>query len=208
MDFNTKHKYIKKRIENIPKIQILELGVHQGNSTKLFLETCNLNKGHLISVDIVDCSNVSNDPNWEFIHSSDDDFELINKRIKASLDVIFIDSLHETSHVKKVLFNYFEFLKVGGICIIDDISWLPYILNKKKTNGYMAETNLRIFNKVLEIYNTNSENLSLEFFFEGSGYAILTRKNEKKLIQESKIIINKINFKNLLKKFFLRKPIR
>ena len=47
----------------------------------------------------------------------------------------------------------------------------------------MAETNLRIFNKVLEIYNTNSENLSLEFFFEGSGYAILTRKNEKKLIQ-------------------------
>jgi len=72
----------------------------------------------------------------------------------------------------------------------------------------MAETNLRIFNKVLEIYNTNSENLSLEFFFEGSGYAILTRKNEKKLIQESKIIINKINFKNLLKKFFLRKPIR
>ena len=72
----------------------------------------------------------------------------------------------------------------------------------------MAETNLRIFNKVLEIYNTNSDKLFLEFFFEGSGYAILTKKNEENLLDESKIIINKLNFKNLLKKFFLKKPIR
>ena len=208
MNFNTKHKYLKKRIENIPKIQILELGVHQGNSTKIFLETCNMNKGHLISVDIVDCSNVSDSPNWEFVHTSDDNFELINKKIKNSLDIIFIDSLHEASHVKKVLFNYYKFLKVGGICVIDDISWLPYTLDKKKTNSFMAETNLRIFNKVLEIYNTNSDNLFLEFFFEGSGYAIITKKNDEKLAEEYKIVMNKLNFKNLLKKIFLKKPIR
>ena len=167
-----------------------------------------MNKGHLISVDIVDCSNVSDSPNWEFVHTSDDNFELINKKIKNSLDIIFIDSLHEASHVKKVLFNYYKFLKVGGICVIDDISWLPYTLDKKKTNSFMAETNLRIFNKVLEIYNTNSDNLFLEFFFEGSGYAIITKKNDEKLAEEYKIVMNKLNFKNLLKKIFLKKPIR
>tara|TARA_B100000767_G_C19570317_1_gene452916 strand:+ start:100 stop:726 length:627 start_codon:yes stop_codon:yes gene_type:complete len=208
MKLNSKLNFLKKKIKDIPNIQILELGVHKGNSTKFFLENCNHNNGHLISVDIINCSDVSDDPNWDFIHSNDDNFELINKKIKSPLDVIFIDSLHEASHVKKVFFNYYEFLKVGGICIIDDISWLPYSLNRKKTNAYIAETNFRIFNKVLDIYNMNTENFFLEFFFEGSGYAIITKKNEMKLTEDSKIILNNFNLKNLIKKIFLRKPIR
>ena len=173
---NTKFQYLKKRIENINKPNILELGVHKGGSTKNFLDLCDKNNGHLISVDIVDCSKVSNNPNWEFIHSSDDNFELINERVKEPLDVLYIDSLHEASHVKKVFYNYYNFLKVGGLCFVDDISWLPYINGKKKQNSYIEETNFKIFNKVLEIHDSNSENFFLEFFFEGSGYAIITKK--------------------------------
>ena len=72
----------------------------------------------------------------------------------------------------------------------------------------MEETNFRIFNKVLEIHDSNTENFFLEFFFEGSGYAIITKKNNYELKEEKKISTNKINFKNLLKKIYQRKPIR
>ena len=40
-------------------INILELGVRKGISTKKFLEVCEKNEGNLISVDIEDCSKVS-----------------------------------------------------------------------------------------------------------------------------------------------------
>ncbi len=205
---NTKFKYLIKKIENIKKPNILELGVNKGESTKIFLNLCDKNDGHLISVDIIDCKKVSENPNWEFIHSSDDNFKLINKSLKEPLDVLYIDSLHEASHVKKVFFNYYNFLKVGGLCFIDDISWLPYTKNKKKENSYMEETNFRIFNKVLEIHDSNLENFFLEFFFEGSGYAIITKRNNNSLNQEKKITINKLSFKNFLKKIYLKKPIR
>lgn len=207
-NLSAKFQYLIKRIKDIKSPQILELGVNNGGSTKVFLETCDQNNGHLISVDIVDCKKVSNNPNWEFIHSSDDNFDLINSKIKNSLDVLYIDSLHEASHVKKVFYNYYQFLKVDGECFIDDISWLPYIANKKKENTYMEETNFRTFNKVLEIYDSNSDKFSLEFFFERTGYAVIKKKNNENLVKESKIGINKINLKNFLKKIYLRKPIR
>ena len=93
------------KIKNIKNINILELGVHEGISTKMFLQLCDDNQGKLISVDIHDCSKVSNNKRWTFIHSSDDNFDLINSYIKKDLDVIFIDSLHEPNHVKKVFYN-------------------------------------------------------------------------------------------------------
>ena len=110
---NNKHEFLKKKISNISNIQILELGVAEGNSTKIFLEKCDLNNGNLISVDIVDCSKISNNPRWEFIKASDDEFDIINPKINKPLDLLFLDSLHEPNHVKKVFFNYYKFLKVG-----------------------------------------------------------------------------------------------
>ena len=205
---NTKFQYLIKKIKNIKNPNILELGVNKGGSTKTFLELCDRNNGHLTSVDIVNCEKVSNNPNWKFIHSSDDNFEFINKHIKNPLDVLYIDSLHQAYHVRKVFYNYYKYLKVGGLCFVDDISWLPYIKNKKKENSYVEETNFRIFNKVLEIHDSNPENFFLEFFFEGTGYAIITKKNDNDLRQEKKIVINKINLKNIIKKIFLRRPIR
>ena len=42
---------------------ILELGVENGRSTKKFLDICSKKNGKLYSVDINDCSKVSNDKN-------------------------------------------------------------------------------------------------------------------------------------------------
>ena len=61
---------------------------------------------------------------------------LIDKIIPKALDFIFIDSLHEPNHVEKVFFHYYSFLKKGGICIIDDISWLPYSKNQYRDNEF------------------------------------------------------------------------
>ena len=91
-EFENKLNLIKKKIENIDKPLILELGVKEGRSTRMFLEVCDKNNGNLISVDILDCSKVSNNPRWRFIHSSDDNFDYINNILEKKIDILFIES--------------------------------------------------------------------------------------------------------------------
>ena len=90
-------------IRKIENPIILELGVQKGRSTKKFLEICETNNGKLFSVDIDDCSNVSNNKNWKFYQTSDDNFEFIKSKIPKKIDVLFIDSLHEANHVEKLI---------------------------------------------------------------------------------------------------------
>ena len=198
--------YIIEKIRNIQKIQILELGVQNGSSTKKFIELCMLNDGFLTSIDIDDCSKVIKSDRWKFIHSSDDNFEKIDKIIPKSLDFIFIDSLHEPNHVEKVFYHYYSFLKKGGICIIDDISWLPYSKNEYRDSEFVEYINRSTFNKILEIYNQNKENFYLEFFFRESGYAIITKNKENPLNNSIKVQSREYGLKNLLRKIYKRRP--
>ena len=104
-------------IKDIQNINILELGVQKGRSPLRFLEICNKNNGNLYSVDIDDCSKVSDNSKWKFIQTRDDNFEYIKSIIPQELDVIFIDTLHEAKHVKKL------------ICLLM-IFHLPYLVIK------------------------------------------------------------------------------
>ncbi len=196
-----KLEFIKNKISNINNITILELGVQKGNSTKMFLEVCNKNNGNLTSIDIKDCSSVTEDKRWEFIFSSDDNFEYIDKYIaNKRFDVIFIDSYHEPNHVKKVFFHYFSFLKKNGLIFIDDVVWLPYVKNGVEDNDFIERINRLTFDKLLEIFNNNIENLTLDINFNGSGLAILKKTGEK-LNKEKKIKNRLFTIKNLIKKF-------
>jgi predicted O-methyltransferase YrrM len=201
-----KINYLIKRIKNIQNINILELGVQNGLSTKYFIELCESNNGLLTSVDIDDCSNVAKSDKWTFIHSSDDNFEKIDKIIPRSLDFIFIDSLHEPNHVETIFYHYYSFLKKGGLCIIDDISWLPYSKNEYRDSEFVEHINRATFDKILEIYNQNKENFYLEFFFRESGYAIITKNKEDTLNSSIKIQSRKYGLKNLLRKIYKRRP--
>ena len=202
----SKLDYIIEKIKDIQKIQILELGVQNGSSTKRFIELCNINDGFLTSIDIDDCSKVIKSDRWKFIHSSDDNFEKIDKIIPRSLDFIFIDSLHEPNHVETIFYHYYSFLKKGGLCIIDDISWLPYSKNGYRDSEFAEHINRATFDKILEIYNQNKENFYLEFFFRESGYAIITKKKENSLNNSIKIQSRKYRLKNLLRKIYKRRP--
>ena len=203
--FENKLNLIKERIKDIEKPLILELGVKEGRSTKMFLEVCDRNDGNLISIDILDYSKVSSNPKWKFIHSSDDDFDYTNQFIKKKVDVLFIDSLHEPNHIRKVFYNYFNFVKVNGLIFIDDVIWLPYVKDGYRDNDFIETTNRLTFNKILEIFNSNKDNFTLDMNFSASGLAIMKKIGDH-LNNEKKIVNRLFSIKNILKIFYKPKP--
>ena len=188
-------------IQNIENPAILELGVQNGLSTKKFIDICNKNNGFLYSVDVDDCSKVSNDRRWTFIKSRDDNFNLIKSKIPKEIDILYIDSLHEADHVSKLIYNYYDLIKVGGFIFIDDISHLPYVKNGVRNNFYCEINNQETFNILLEIYFSNYDKIDLNFSFVSSGLAIIKKKNDKILNKMTKIKSRKSSLKNKIRKF-------
>ena len=143
---------------------------------------------------------------WKFLRSRDDNKENVNKFLNSSVDIIFLDTEHTAKHVEKIFYHYYSFLKKGGMCIIDDISWLPYSKDEYRDNEFTENINRSTFDKILEIYNQNKENFYLEFFFRESGYAIITKKKENTLNNSIKIQSRKYGLKNLLRRIYKRRP--
>ena len=187
-------------IKNIKNPSILEFGVQSGESTIRFLDLCNKNNGYLYSVDIDDCSKVSNDKRWKFIKTRDDNFDIVKSQIPKELDVIFIDSVHEANHVEKIFYNYYDQLKIGGYLFIDDISHLPYVKNGVRNNFYCEINNRQTFDRILEIYFSNYNNFDLNFSFQSSGLAIIKKKKSDALNKKIKIESREFSIKNLIKK--------
>lgn len=202
-DFNYKlETELLPKIKDIRNLQILELGVQKGRSTKLFLKICKKNNGNLYSIDIDDCSSVSNDPNWKFIHSRDDDFDKIKQVIPKKLDVIFIDTIHEANHVRKLIYEYYKLLKKDGYIFIDDISHLPYLKNENNQNFYCEINNKETFDMILGVYKNNLELFDLNFNFISSGLAIIKKKSDLDLNKFIKIPSRENSLKNFLRKIW------
>jgi len=203
----TNHKKIKKLIENyfikenLKKIKILEFGVDKGISTSLFLKYCEKTNSKLFSIDIIDYSKLFKNTKWQFFRTRDDNKVGINKFVNSSVDIIFLDTEHTAKHVEKIFYMYFNKLKINGLFIIDDISWLPYIKNGWRNNEWIENNNKETFNKLIEIYNSNQKNIEIIFQFEDSGLAIIKKKGLK-LKEYTPIISRKYSIKNILRTFF------
>ena len=196
-DFSYKLKnFLIPQICDIKCPVILELGVQKGRSTSSFLEICNKNDGKLYSVDIEDCSNVSNDPKWNFFQTRDDNFKFIKSNIPKKIDVLFIDTLHEAKHVKKLIYEYYPLIKKGGLIFIDDISHIPYLKNKDRDNFYCEINNQETFEMILSIYSNNDKNFELNFSFFSSGLAILKKTNENDLNWSNELQLRNKTIKN------------
>ena len=193
---NKLQREILPKINNIQNINILELGVQRGTSTNIFLKICENNDGYLTSVDIDDCSNVSKNKRWKFIHSRDDDFSFIKDKINNKIDVIYIDTLHEADHVEKIIYGYYDLLKSGGYIFIDDISHLPYLKNSSRDNFYCEINNQETYEMILSIYSSNEEILELNFSFFSSGLAIIKKKSENNLKWPDKLQLRNKTIKN------------
>ncbi len=197
---------IKEKLKIIFKnqIKILEFGVDKGISTALFLEFCEKLNGSLYSVDTIDYAKHFNNSKWKFLKCRDDDYATIKKNVDFPVDIIFLDTEHTPNHVEKIFYHYFNKLKKGGIFIIDDISWLPYQKNKKRNNEWIENNNKQTFLKILDIANSNEENIKLEFIFLYSGLAIITKINNK-LNKPKKINSREYSLKNILRKLIKNK---
>jgi len=201
------HRKIKNIIENIliknnfKKIKILEFGVDKGISTSLFLKFCNKTNSKLYSVDIIDYSRIIKNKDWKFLQSRDDNFKKVNKFIDWPVDIIFLDTEHTAKHVEKIFYMYINKLKVGGLFIIDDISWLPYHKKAYRNNEWIENNNRETFKKLIEIYNSNQDSLRISFYFENSGLSIIT-KTSKKIKFSKKIPSREFSLNNILRKLF------
>ena len=202
-DFDYKlDNFLFPKIREINNPIILELGVQTGRSTKKFLDLCEKKNGKLFSIDIDDCSNISNSNLWNFYQTRDDNFEYIKSKVPKKIDVLFIDTLHEANHVEKLIKNYYSMIKNGGFIFIDDISHLPYLKNKNRNNFYCEINNQETFELLLSIYSENSKNFDLNFSFVSSGLAIIKKKNDNKLINYKKIENRNLSLKNILRKLW------
>ena len=195
--FNYKlDNFLFPHINQIQKPIILELGVQKGRSTKKFLELCDRNNGQLFSVDLEDCANVSQNKRWKFFQTRDDNFEYIKSQIPNKIDVLFIDTLHEANHVKKLLYEYYPLLNSNGYIFIDDISHIPYLKNKDRNNFYCEINNKETFETILGIYSENYENFELNFSFFSSGLAIIKKLNQNTLNFSNKLTLRNHTIKN------------
>tara|TARA_Y100000816_G_scaffold236624_1_gene182517 strand:- start:152 stop:778 length:627 start_codon:yes stop_codon:yes gene_type:complete len=195
--------FLIKQIKDIKKPIILELGVKEGRSTKMFLEICKKNDGKLFSIDRDEYSNLFNSPNWNFIKSNDDDFDYLKNKLPEKFDIIYLDTTHEADHVEKIFYSYFKKLKLHGFFFIDDISWLPYLKTASRNNFYCEINNKETFERLLSIYQENTENFDIEFSFLSSGICkIIKKKNELNI--KKKIVTREISIKNILKKILAK----
>lgn len=201
------HKYISKLksffyedIKNIQNISILEFGVRDGNSTVFFLDICDANNGKLYSVDINNYSHLFKKDNWKFIHCSDDDYDKVIKESQKNFDLILIDSFHNPQHVKKLIYHYFDYLKKGGIIIIDDISWIPYSKGNYRDHPHTEIINRDTFSEILNIISNNKELIKVYFSFEDSGLAKIVKLENQPLKHGPKIKSREYSIKNIIKR--------
>ena len=195
-------KFLMPLISNISNPIILELGVENGRSTKKFLQICKKNNGKLFSVDTQDCSKISDDPNWNFFKTRDDNFEFVKSKLSDKIDVLYVDSLHEAEHVKNLIYGYYPILKKEGYIFVDDISHLPYLQNKPRNNFYCEINNKETFDILLSLYSKNIENFELNFSFMSSGLAIIKKLNNNNLSTFENLNERSWKFKNILRKLW------
>ena len=197
---NKIEEFFLNDLKEIKEPKVIEFGVRFGISTKKIIEICEANNGFLYAIDIDDCSKVSDSKCWKFYKTRDDNFEYLDTILPQNVDLIYLDSLHEAEHVKKIFYHYYSLLKVGGLFVFDDISWLPYLKNKKRNNFNCEINNQEIFNKILEIKSENEDLFDLFFSFKGSGSAKIKKLSDENLNQSSFLKSRKYSLKNTLRK--------
>lgn len=191
---------------------IVELGVDRGQSTKIFLNAIDgKENAKLISIDIKDCRNAVIDENWEFVQQDSADIEKLLKnkpQIKNGIDILYVDSLHTAEHVKKEIYNFFEYLNNDAYIFFDDIDSNPYMSKQRKDSVNIEVANRKILRLLETIFRSNMDKIDFEIMRGSTGLGIFRKRNNlgEKLnppifIKErNNIFLSKIYQKILLRK--------
>ena len=206
---------IHKKVKSLSSPVVLELGVDRGQSTKVILNAMHEKKGsNLISVDIKNCSNVSNLKNWTFIQNDSCNIKQIIKSapiLKKGIDLIYIDSLHTPSHVYKEIYGWFPFLKKDGFMLFDDVESGPYLQGQRK-DSIDIETSNRKINQLIEaVFLSNLNVLDLSIIKGSTGLACIKKICSKDYkLKEPKYIRRRHNkfIWKLINLFFRKKEYK
>lgn len=159
---------------------ILELGTGRGESTTVLLQACQERAGRLVSVDIDDCSDVSDSEWWTFVQADSTNIAAIVARaplLEAGIDVLYVDSLHRRSHVEKELMGWYPLLKQGAHIFLDDVDSNPYWRGNRKDNvrAEIAFDEIREFVKAF--FYANENDVSLDIMYGSTGLAHLHKRS-------------------------------
>lgn len=161
---------------------IVELGVEKGQSTRVFLNAIHEKIGaKLVSVDILDYSDAVADPNWEFVKQDSADADaLIEEKVylEQGIDILYVDSLHTSDHVKKEVYGYFRWVKRGGVIFFDDVDSGPYMIGQRKDSVSMEITNRKILNLLEAIFRANMDSIDFSIMRGSSGLAKFVKRTE------------------------------
>ena len=200
--YEEKLEFFLEDLRKITNPQVIEFGIRFGISTKKIIEICEKNNGFLNAIDVLDCSKVSNSKNWKFHQCRDDNFEYLDDVLPRNVDLIYLDSYHNANHIEKIFFHYYDFLKINGFFIFDDISWIPYLRNKKRNNFNCEINNHETFDRLIQILSSNENLINLYFSFEGSGLCKVIKKSNLPLNKPQKIRKRVNSIKNYIRKAY------
>lgn len=183
---------------------ILELGTGKGCSTTIFLQACEESSGQLVSVDMRDCSDISNSSRWKFVQSDSTEIDLIFSKaphLKNGIDVLYIDSRHSKSHVEKELTGWYPFMNKGAHIFFDDVDSNPYRKGQRKDNFYAEIGFDGIREYVKAFFYSNEDDLYLDIMYGTTGLAHLYKLSTKGTMpQEARPIIHRRkNIVNMLR---------
>jgi cephalosporin hydroxylase len=120
---------------------IVELGVRGGESTFVFERVACLTDSDLVSVDIEDCSGVTDYDRQHFVHSDDvafarrfDDW-CTDYNINAAVDVLFVDTSHQYEHTVMEIEEWFPHLSDRAVVFFHDTNLTNYYRREDGTIG-------------------------------------------------------------------------
>lgn len=191
---------------------IVELGVDKGQSTRVFLNAITeKSNARLISIDIKDCKDAVKSNNWEFVQQDSTDIESLLKKkpiIKDGIDILYIDSLHNQSHVQKEVYGFFEYIKPNGVIYFDDIDSGPYMSGQRKDSISIEIVNRKIFDLLEAIFRANYSSIDFSMKQGSTGLAKFIKYTGLGDKLNPPLFINKRRFKlywRLLEIFKLKK---
>ncbi len=175
---------IKELCEKINAKRIVEIGVCDGFSTRNFVEVCKKTDGELISIDIENCSRVTDWDKWLFIQADSTRVQLFK-----TIDVLFIDSSHEYKETVTELRNFAPLVRKGGLVLMHDTETIPVPKNNKFVIDVIKGMNIvtflsmlrgekcceRVKRAVKTFMDENKGEWSYYNISQGGGLGILTR---------------------------------
>lgn len=139
---------------------------------------CHERDGHLVSVDVLDCSAVPESDRFTFVQSDSTEVDAIIAAapiLKGGIDLLYVDSLYTRKHVKKETYAWFPYMKKNSFILYDDVDPQPYRRGQPKDTVWseLNRTEIRYF--VEHLFYANADTTSLQIRYCGTGLACLKK---------------------------------